>query len=51
MKKKDSKKEEKMEKMAKGGCAKGYAAGGSAKARKGGFPGIKKAPLPAAKKK
>ncbi len=31
--------------------AKGYAAGGTAKARKGGFPGIKKAPLPTAKKK
>lgn len=31
--------------------SKGYAAGGAAKARRGGFPGIKKAALPAAKKK
>ncbi len=50
MKKKDSKKEEKAEKMAKGGCVK-MAAGGAAKSRRGGFDGIKKAPLPTAKKK
>ncbi len=37
--------------MNKGGKVKKLAQGGSAKARKGGFPGIKKAPLPAAKKK
>lgn len=32
-------------KMAKGGCAKGYAMGGSAKNRKG-FPMTKKPPAP-----
>lgn len=35
---------------AKAGCVK-MAAGGAAKARQGGFPGVKKAPLPTPKKK